>query len=101
MSITILLIIITVVISVLAFNNQELFSKLQFNAYQVIHRKQYYRLVSHGFIHAGWWHLFVNMFVLYFFGETVEVWLKQLEYAGLINNPNFNDVLFRHLSLFH
>lgn len=94
MSITILLIVITVIISVLAFNNHELFSKLQFNAYEVVHRKQYYRLISHGFIHAGWWHLFVNMFVLYFFGQTVEVWLKQLEYAGLVNNPNLVFILF-------
>jgi membrane associated rhomboid family serine protease len=46
--------------------------KLQFNAAQVVHRKQYYRLVSHAFVHVSWTHLIVNMLVLYFFGRNVE-----------------------------
>ena len=58
---------ITVLISYLAFQNSDLMSKLQFNAAQIIHRKEYYRLVSHAFIHANWSHLGVNMLVLYFF----------------------------------
>jgi membrane associated rhomboid family serine protease len=84
---TYLLIAITVIISILAFNNHELFTKLQFNPYQVVHRKQYYRIISHGFIHAGWWHLFVNMFVLYFFGRTVEAYLNLLAVQGIIKFP--------------
>lgn len=63
---------VTVLISYLAFRNQELASKLQFNAAQIIHRKEYYRLVSHAFIHANWAHLGVNMLVLYFFGRNIE-----------------------------
>lgn len=63
---------ITVLISYLGFQNHELASKLQFNAAQIIHRKEYYRLVSHAFIHAGWAHLGVNMLVLYFFGRNIE-----------------------------
>jgi len=66
---------VTVLISYMAFQNPELSSKLQFNAAQIIHRKEYYRLVSHAFIHANWMHLFVNMFVLYFFGRNLEVYL--------------------------
>jgi membrane associated rhomboid family serine protease len=84
---TYIIITITVAISILAFNNRELFSKLQFNAYQVVHRKEYYRLLSHGFIHAGWWHLFVNMFVLYFFGQTVEAYLDLLAAEGMLKYP--------------
>lgn len=84
---TLIIIAITSIISVLAFNNQELFSKLQFNAYQVYHKKQYYRLITHGFIHAGWWHLFLNMFVLYFFGQTVEVYLGYMADQGIIKFP--------------
>jgi membrane associated rhomboid family serine protease len=45
---------------------------LQFNAAKIIHRKQYYRLLSHALLHAGWTHLFVNMLVLFFFGVAVE-----------------------------
>lgn len=61
---------ITAVISYIAFQNRELSTKLQFNAAQIIHRKEYYRLVSHAFIHANWSHLGVNMLVLYFFGRN-------------------------------
>lgn len=63
---------VTVVISYLAFQNPDMMSKLQFNAAQIIHRKEYYRLVSHAFIHANWAHLGVNMLVLYFFGRNIE-----------------------------
>ena len=87
MSFTLIIIAITAVISIIAFNNHELFSRLQFNAYQVYHKKQYYRLISHGFVHAGWWHLFVNMLVLYFFGPTVEAYLLQMASMGLIKFP--------------
>lgn len=84
---TILIIAVTAVISIICFNNNELFSKLQFNPYQVIHRKEFYRLITHGFVHAGWWHLFVNMFVLYFFGSTVEAYLGALTDNGMISHP--------------
>lgn len=70
--ITLIIIGVTVVVSYLAFQNHDLMDKLQFNAAKVIHQKQYYRLISHAFIHAGWSHLFVNMFVLYFFGRGIE-----------------------------
>lgn len=65
---------ITAIISYVAFQNNEMTNKLQFNAAQIIHRKEYYRLVSHAFIHANWSHLIVNMLVLYFFGRNIEVY---------------------------
>ncbi|TNF45286.1 MAG: rhomboid family intramembrane serine protease [Bacteroidetes bacterium] len=70
--ITYFIIGVTVLVSYLAFQNHDLMDKLQFNAAKVIHQKQYYRLVSHAFIHANWSHLLVNMFVLYFFGRGIE-----------------------------
>lgn len=70
--ITYLIIGVTAVISYMAFQNAELADKLQFNAAKIIHQKQYYRLVSHAFIHGSWSHLIVNMFVLYFFGQGIE-----------------------------
>jgi len=72
--ITYLIIGITAVISYIAFGNRDLATKLQFNAAQIIHRKEYYRLVSHAFIHANWTHLIVNMMVLYFFGRNIEAY---------------------------
>ncbi|MGC9352801.1 MAG: rhomboid family intramembrane serine protease [Mariniphaga sp.] len=70
--ITYLIIGITAVVSFLAFQNVSLMEKLQFNAAQVVHRKQYFRLISHAFVHVSWTHLIVNMLVLYFFGRSVE-----------------------------
>ena len=81
---TFVFIIITCIVSILSFNNEQLFSKLQFNPYQVYHRKEYYRLISHGFVHADWMHLLVNMFVLYSFGTAVESYFGQLEAAGMM-----------------
>lgn len=65
---------LTALVSYIAFNNNELAGKLQFNAAQIVHRKEYYRLVSHAFIHANWSHLIVNMLVLYFFGRNIEAY---------------------------
>jgi len=84
---TYVIIALTSIISILAFNNRNLFLRLQFNAYQVYHRKEYYRLLTHGFIHANWWHLGVNMLVLYFFGTYVEFILKELAMQSLLKYP--------------
>jgi len=65
---------VTTLVSYLAFQNRELMTKLQFNAAKIVHEKEYYRLVSHAFIHANWTHLIVNMFVLFFFGRNIEAY---------------------------
>lgn len=84
---TYMLIAITAVISIICFNKREIFSKLQFNAYQIFHKKQYYRMLSHGFVHANWGHLFVNMLVLFFFGSSAEKILQELALAELLKYP--------------
>ena len=76
MVLTIILIALTVVVSLLCFNNAELFDKLKFNAYDVKHSNQWYRFFTYGFLHAGWLHLLINMLVLYSFGNIVETYFK-------------------------
>ena len=71
---TLLIIIATVVVSMACFNNHQLFDKLAFSAYRVIRAKEWYRLITHGFVHADWVHLFVNMFTFYSFGSYLEQW---------------------------
>jgi membrane associated rhomboid family serine protease len=66
---------VTAFVSIVAFSNPSLMSKMQFNAAHIINRKEYHRLVTHAFVHAGWWHLIVNMMVLFFFGRNVEAYL--------------------------
>lgn len=63
---------INVILSILAFQNRDFLSKMLFNPYQVVHRKEYYRVLSHAFIHGGIIHLFFNMYVLYSFGNLIE-----------------------------
>jgi membrane associated rhomboid family serine protease len=65
------IIIITALISIYAFFNQELFGRLKFNAYAIRHHGQGWRFFTYGLIHADWVHLFINMFVLYSFGKAV------------------------------
>ncbi|MBL7111507.1 MAG: rhomboid family intramembrane serine protease [Bacteroidales bacterium] len=84
---TIFIIIITVAVSVLAFYQDGIMSRLLFNPYQVFHRKEIHRMITHGFLHADWVHLAINMIVLYSFGRNVEAWMGQLKVEGLINNP--------------
>jgi membrane associated rhomboid family serine protease len=82
---TIILVILTAAISILAFYRPELYPKLQFNAFQIWHRKEWYRMISHGFIHADWMHLIINMLVLLSFGTAVEDYFGQLESGGIIH----------------
>ncbi len=43
-----------------------------FNPWLVAHRKQWYRMITSGLIHADWIHLGINMLVLFSFGLSVE-----------------------------
>lgn len=74
MSITILIIIVTAIVSFTANYKPELFQKLLFNPYLTFHKKQWYRLFSHAFVHDNQniFHLIFNMYVLYNFGSIVE-----------------------------
>ena len=83
----------------MAFNNREIFDKLQLNPYSVYHKKQWYRVISHGFLHADWAHLFVNMFVLFFFGRSVENEFERLAINGTIKSPVFSFVLLYFASM--
>src|ERR1035437_5596123 len=79
--ITLFIIGITIVVSVLCFQNQDLFMKLRFSPYMVKSKNQTYRFFTHAFVHVDWMHLFVNMFVLYSFGTAVESYFGVL-FAG-------------------
>jgi len=96
---TIFIIIVTSLISIVAFGNRELFEKLQLNPYKVYHKKEWYRLISHGFLHADWVHLIINMIVLLSFGSAVENIFKQLAANGIIKSPVLVFVLLYFISM--
>ena len=63
---------LSVLLSLLAFQNNKLLLKLALRPYENLRKKRYLPLLSSGFIHANYSHLFFNMFTLFFFGPIVE-----------------------------
>ncbi|MTI19963.1 rhomboid family intramembrane serine protease [Fulvivirga sp. RKSG066] len=72
MSLTLIFVIGTSIISIYAWQNQDLTRKWIFNPYSVNKYGQYYRFITSGFLHGSWLHLIFNMLVLWMFGEQVE-----------------------------
>lgn len=73
---TLIIIIVTVIFSIIAFNNRDIFQKYSFNAYAIKNYNEWYRFFTYGLLHADWVHLLINMLVLYSFGEVVETYFK-------------------------
>ncbi len=70
--ITFIIIALTAIVSFAAFNSTPLKGKLLFYPVAMRNKTQWYRFVSHGFIHSDFMHLGFNMLTLYFFGKVVE-----------------------------
>lgn len=71
-SITIIIIVFTALVSYQGFNRYAFIDKLKHSPARESAYKEYYRLLTSGFVHADWIHLMINMFVLYSFGEFIE-----------------------------
>ena len=83
--VTYALIAITCVVSWIAFNNRKLADRLILWPPAIERKKQYDRLLTHGFIHADFQHLLFNMITLYFFGRLVEqVFVAQVGHLGFV-----------------
>jgi membrane associated rhomboid family serine protease len=82
MSITLIITIVTVIVSFLAMNNEQLMDKLIFSPYAIAKDpNQWYRSITCGLIHADFMHLAFNMFSFYMFGDYVE------QFFGMIFGP--------------
>lgn len=68
---TLLIILVTVIVSLLAWQSPALMQRLIFYP-PAVQRGQVDRFVTHGFIHADGQHLLFNMFTLYFFGRNMQ-----------------------------
>jgi membrane associated rhomboid family serine protease len=85
LSITLVLIVVTGLVSWMAFNNPKLLERLILWPPAIDRRKQYDRLVTHGFIHADFGHLLFNMITLYFFGSQIErLFLPYIGWIGFV-----------------
>lgn len=87
----ILLLIVTVATSIWAFQNNNILYRLILSPYLVIHGKQWYRVITHAFIHANWTHLLFNMIALWSFGMVVVRYFAQL---SVIPNVHFYIMYF-------
>jgi membrane associated rhomboid family serine protease len=71
-TVTLLIIIFTSLVSYQGFNRYSVIDRLKHYPARETGAKEYYRLLTSGFVHADWTHLLVNMYVLYSFGEYIE-----------------------------
>ena len=74
-----LLIIVTAAVSIACFNKYQLFERLSLKPYRVVQHQEWWRIITHGFVHADWIHLLVNMFTFWSFGGYIET---TFEYLG-------------------
>ena len=58
-------------VSIIAWRNDFIFQRYQFSVGAIRYHKQYVRLISSAFLHANSWHLFFNLFTLYFFSSII------------------------------
>jgi len=66
------LIVITLLLTLGGFGSHRFFSALQFSPYQINKKQQWYRFITHAFVHKDIFHLFLNAFVLLLLGREVE-----------------------------
>ncbi len=90
---TIALVVFISLVSVLAFRFKKQSDRYVLFPYRVVHKKEYFRVISHAFLHTDYVHLVVNMIVLLSFGNSVENIFQNLETHGVIRSP------YLHLSI--
>lgn len=64
---------VTALVSFQGFRNPALVERLIFHPAAILRDKEYYRLLTSGFLHADWTHLLLNGFSFYAFGTTIEL----------------------------
>jgi membrane associated rhomboid family serine protease len=92
-TLTLIIVILTGLVSYQSFSNISIKEKLLLHPRSIRKHKEYYRFLTHGFVHADWGHLLINMYVLYVFG-------RQIEFAfDDIFSPTLGKIIFLGLYL--
>ena len=87
--ITVIIVIVTVIVSVAAMRRRELLYRFDLSPARLVHKREYYRIFTHAFLHANYFHLGINMLVLYSFGTYIEQAFSELEREGVIFSAPF------------
>jgi len=69
---TIVVILVTTLVSWHGLKNPDFYARYIFDVQSILRNGEYFRIISSGFLHAGWMHLVFNMLSLYFFGPYIE-----------------------------
>jgi membrane associated rhomboid family serine protease len=69
---TAILMSVTFCVSLWAFEDERVVRRCIFRPEDILAGKEYYRLVTSAFLHAGWMHLLLNLFTLHSFGAHLE-----------------------------
>lgn len=75
-----LLIVVTVLVSYKGLTNNLFFESYEFQVDRILVKKDYRRLITSGFLHVSWLHLFFNMFSLYAFSGLVALYLGAVNF---------------------
>lgn len=78
--ISLILILINGFVSWKGFNDRNFYERYEFSIEKIKIYKQYYRLITSGFLHVNWMHLIFNMIALYFFSGAVEFFFGPLQF---------------------
>jgi membrane associated rhomboid family serine protease len=77
------LIAVTAITSIRGFTNRAFLERFVFDSQGILAGKEYYRMVTSAFLHGDWMHLAFNLYSLYLFGRTLEVFYGSVQ-VGLI-----------------
>lgn len=75
--------VITVVTSLYAFSNPQVYGKFMLHPYSVNRGERIYSIFTSGLIHKDWGHLFMNMLSYYFFAFTLERQIGSFQFGVL------------------
>lgn len=106
-SVTIILIIVNLIVTLAGFNQPGFLDKYCVWPYKIRRNKEYYRLITGGFLHGSWMHFAINMFVFWQFGTIVENFYLQifgpygavlysLMYLATIVLANIPGLIYKH-----
>jgi len=97
---TLVVLAVTVAVSIRGFQRPDFTARFLLDPRAVL-GGQYERLVTSGFLHGGWAHLFFNMYTLWSFGSLLEraygPWpLLAIHFAGIVGGSLVSVVLHRN-----
>jgi membrane associated rhomboid family serine protease len=75
--------IFTIITSIYAFNDQQLYGKFMLHPYTVSKGKNLYTFITSGLIHADYMHLFFNLFTFFFFAFSLEKMIGHWQFGLL------------------